>query len=971
MRRKSSAPLIIEPVPPQPPESTWTFVKDLQTPLHQPIRWPKRAPARDEVFIGNGLRLIPEFADPHGLLTTACDDFRFFLKQTGQNIAGPYPVITRSKAIPLTEAYEICVRDQQTEILAADTEGIRRGLIYIEDEMLRRGGPFLPRGIIRRKPVIRSRISRCFYGPINRPPKNRDELADDVNYYPDEYLNRLAHDGINGLWLTIAFKDTVPSNIIPEYGKNAARRLAKLRQTVARCARYGVKIYVFCIEPASFSTDSPVLAAHPELGGQRALGSVAFCPCSAKGQAYLEEATHTLFFEVPGLGGLIDITVGERFTNCYSAAATDINCPRCSRKKPWETLALMLNAMERGMHAANPRAELISWPYSQYASWGPELTAKAAGHLPSNVILQHNFESNGRNRQLGKWRTANDYWLSYVGPSRLFSDCARAATAHGNRMFAKLQVACSHEVATAPFIPVPGILYEKYKAMHRLGVSGAMQCWYFGNYPSIMTKAAGELSFAPFPKSRAAFLLDMARREWGRRARQVVRAWQFFQAGYTQFPTSAMFGYYGPMHDGPAWPLFLEPRHAPLAPTWLINHPPSGDRIGEAITDTHTLAETLTLCRRMAACWNRGLRILKRLAPDFRRNPERLADIRVAAALGLQFRSGYNIIRFYALRKELEVPGRRGGLRLLIEMARLIRNELAIDRELLALANADSRLGFHSEAEGYKYYPAKIKWRMHQLRHVLKTEFPVVRRRLRRGSPAFPVPSGDPAYRCRRMAKAPTMNGQPSGGVWEQLETAQCLSWTLQRAYPYDGHFQPLDDRYKMGRRTSWKAGFTRQALYFGIVCEEADMAGLRLCPDNIRKFSHYETKTRLVRYDILRLNLEAQTLWPSTYFIVTPDGKQKYWAYAGVRENEYRWQAATGSSPTGWSAIIRIPFATLGIRRFRRAPMRINIERLIPLDIPGQAFNAWVERQANPRYRLGLEALSFADFGWLLFDPQ
>ena len=29
----------------------------------------------------------------------------------------------------------------------------------------------------------------------------------DVDYYPDAYLDRLAREGVNGLWLTIEFKD--------------------------------------------------------------------------------------------------------------------------------------------------------------------------------------------------------------------------------------------------------------------------------------------------------------------------------------------------------------------------------------------------------------------------------------------------------------------------------------------------------------------------------------------------------------------------------------------------------------------------------------------------------------------------------------------------------------------------------------------------------------------------------------------
>ena len=34
-------------------------------------------------------------------------------------------------------------------------------------------------------PWLKDRISRCSFGPIKREPYNRDELMDDVDYYPD------------------------------------------------------------------------------------------------------------------------------------------------------------------------------------------------------------------------------------------------------------------------------------------------------------------------------------------------------------------------------------------------------------------------------------------------------------------------------------------------------------------------------------------------------------------------------------------------------------------------------------------------------------------------------------------------------------------------------------------------------------------------------------------------------------------
>ena len=84
---------------------------------------------------------------------------------------------------------------------------------------------------------------------------------------------------------------------------------------------------------------------------------------------YLYETVNKIFKAVPELGGLINITHGERGTTCLSSVSCTseyegkINCPRCSHKKPWEILYASLSAMEKGMHDAAPDAELISWLY--------------------------------------------------------------------------------------------------------------------------------------------------------------------------------------------------------------------------------------------------------------------------------------------------------------------------------------------------------------------------------------------------------------------------------------------------------------------------------------------------------------------------------------------------------------------------------------------------------------------------------
>ena len=55
-----------------------------------------------------------------------------------------------------------------------------------------------------------------------------------------------------------------------------------------------------------------------------------------------------------------------------------------------------------------------------------------------------NFEDNGREYQLGKKRCAMDYWLSYVGPSEMFKFTADTARRFEKKLYAKMQVCCSH-----------------------------------------------------------------------------------------------------------------------------------------------------------------------------------------------------------------------------------------------------------------------------------------------------------------------------------------------------------------------------------------------------------------------------------------------------------------------------------------------------------------------------------------------
>lgn len=935
--------LLTEP-PVSPVESEWRFVDALAAPMTWHPRWTREAAANDEVSLKQGVKIEKGFPDADGSLDTAYADLHEFFKCVGLSEGGPFRIVTERAPMPKFETFKVIVSETECRIQANDTEGIRRGIFFVEDELMRADGPFLKVGETLRSPFIHTRISRCFFGPIKRPPKNRDELLDDVDYYPDGYLNRLAHDGVNGLWLTIEFKDLCKTSLIAECSPDRERRLEKLRKTVAKCGRYGIKVFLFCIEPVAMDPGNPLLKAHPELGGGTMGASTKlFCPFSEAAQTYLREAMHDIFSQVPGLGGLIDITFGERPTTCLSGAEVDwqLNCPTCSKKQPWEILTASLSAMERGMHEAAPDAKFISWLYvpesgtgTEYASLNP--FSEIARHTPPGVIVQYNFESGGRKLQLGKERPAGDYWLSYVGPSDPFKSVAsavsEAAAAGANvGMSAKIQACCSHEVATAPYIPVPSLLYRKYDAMRTLGVTSVMQCWYFGNMPSLMNRAAAtELPFALETVSEDEFLLNLARRDWGKvHAEQVVQAWRLFAEAYDNYPLTNAFQFYGPMQDGVVWPLHLKPVHLPLAPTWKLEYPPSGDRIGESFCGWHTYAEVLELCRSMSDTWKRGLEVLAALKPQYADDPERLRDISVAEALGIQFRSGYNILRFYDFREQLLYGPKEKKTAILQEMRSIVEEEMKNSSDIAVLCDSNPFLGFHAEAEGYKYFPAKLQWRVDLLRQLLDTEFVEAGQAVEEGKDVFAAFSGMEdgplVYRCK-----PAPEGFAS-------------AWRTNAAWQpvVEVALSPDDPG------GSWQAAHDAGALYLNVECAPSEMW---------RPLS-------------ATAYIESAHIYPRRTFQIDADGKRN--TRLGWLCPEAEWEAETAVEEGKRTFRFRIPFDAFCGEFDPTRPMRLNVQvQSASSDGSGRLVQTWAPLASKaPMYRLGYGGENASEMGWLRIE--
>ncbi len=716
------------------------FIADLSSPVHAraPLGFGKRVTPREGEISVKGLYIKQKFPEGETILSSAYEDFAAFLSVT--KVGGDrFPIVIEKGHVKgVSESFRIRVSESGVTVTAEETEGVRRALVYLEEEMTKNEGPFLPLGTVERRPYIKTRMTRGFFSPTNRAPKFGDELLDEVDYYPEAYLNRLAHNGTNGLWIYTSFRALIDTPVFEQNKEEVAHRIEKLSRVVDRCARYGVKVFIFAIEPHGLKDEEA--ATHPELlGGGKSNGWHPICLRQPAAREYVIGAVEKLFRTVPDLGGFISITAGERTTTCPSVASY-VHCPRCQKFSRGENLAFCVDIIKEGIRRAGTGAEFISWTYG-HRYWTEESVREYVKNAPTDVRLMQNFEDGGINIQLGKPRIAHDYWLSYVGPCDKFIATAEEAKKRGCEMWAKMQVCNSHELATVPYIPAPGILYDKYKAARELGTTGIMECWYFGNYPSQMSRASGALSFLDAFESKDAFLFEFAARLYGEsRAQSITRAWNAFEAGYKNYPTNVMFNYYGPMHDGVVWKLQLLPKNNPLSRTWLLPDIPDGDRIGECLFRGHTLDEAITLSERIYENWQKGLALL-----DL---PEDAEFLTLARALGILFSSGLNILRFYRLRARLG-KGEGDATKNLAVMRKIVLAEIENSEKMCVLCGMDSRLGYHSEAEGFKFFPEKMEDRIAWLKTLLSEEFPVVEKRIAEGKApiGYYYAEGENAYR--------------------------------------------------------------------------------------------------------------------------------------------------------------------------------------------------------------------------------
>lgn len=555
----------------------------------------------------------------------------------------------------------------------------------------------------------------------------KNEMRGAPRVYTQDCLREIADAGFTAIWIRGILEQIVKQDVFPEWGRESAAYQRGLRAVIDRADKAGLGVLLYMQAPMGLPENDAFWRRHPHVRGvtYRYDGEriSSFCISQPQVRDYLFQGTRALSERLPGLRGIIAITMSEYVQHCYShygnpdvpelaiPLGRPTGCKLCDSRQPTEVVLDILRSMHGGLQAAGNGAELIAWNWS-WSFLGADAERRIIGSLPRGVTLMADFERGDRKVILGKERVMDEYSLGFPGPSRRFTKSHKSARLHGTRTMAKLQIGTTHELATVPNLPLIGNLYDKARAMRRMGVEDFMGCWNFGNMLTANTVALNRFlttkRLQPRKQALVAFALDYFP---GCNADKVVTAWETFGNAMDSYPFSVPFLYWGPLNYAVAHPIEPGPLNSkPVGPSWM----PAvrGDELKETFSNYFTLGEIVKGLGIVSRTWWQGADILQQ-ALGACNAPTAKQEINSVRMAGHCFQSGWNLYRAYRLRRNWK-PSHIKALQA------VMRNERAHLPDAISIAGADRRMGFHIEPQSQMFDAAGIRKKMERLDRALK-----------------------------------------------------------------------------------------------------------------------------------------------------------------------------------------------------------------------------------------------------------
>jgi len=696
-------------------EPPFAFVEDLSRIQYPDYRPPTRGVSDKEVDL-RGWNLVQP-RDSSQDLQLAITQFVDYLNHTFHSNSRIVPS-SGAKSISfrtdpglstVKQSYEIRVEPGQIHVIATDLAGFRHALYGLQDVMESGGGPFLPigtdRGIRRLSPAFLYSYFALYGDPL---------LEKDIDPFPEGYLQKLGRIGVDGVWLQAILRNMAPSKIFPEFGDQWQTRLNRLNEMVVRAARYGVRVYLYMNEPRAMPY--AFFARYPQVKGTHAQGdeqTFAMCTSVQMVREWISESLARIFREVPGLGGVFTISMSENLTNCFSRGKVEY-CPRCSKRQGWEVVAELHQAFVDGVHSVNREAEIVAWDWG----WGFDWVRNGADaeqvikHLPKQVKLLSVSEWDVPVRRGGFETKVGEYSISAPGPGPRANRYWTVGRQAGIEPMAAVQLNNTCEISAVPYIPVANLIQKHLDDILKTGTTGLMLSWTHGGYPSPNLEIAKAYYNWPAPDGSAILRNVAARRYGSEGAVHVLRAWETFSKAFEEFPYGIRI-YVIPTQHGPANLLRLK---ATGYPSGMILFPQDD---WENWVKPYPPAIVQSQFEKMAAMWKPGLQELGKalaLTPENQKK-EALKDMGVAETCYIHFKSVANQLKFYFLRKGLQISANKREEA--NAMIRLAQEEVELARRLFVIARQDSRIGYEA-SNHYFYTPLDLAEKVLNCRQIIQ-----------------------------------------------------------------------------------------------------------------------------------------------------------------------------------------------------------------------------------------------------------
>jgi len=581
--------------------------------------------------------------------------------------------------------------DTGIQVYGYDARGVAQGLFYLEDLMCMNRAPFITKGIIRKKPMLATRLIHSGYG---------------MEQWPDEYLMKVAHEGRDAIMVFVT-------------GVNQTRvGYLDFNDLISRAAKFGLDVYAY-----SFFLEGK----HPDEEGA---------------EEFYEKTYGELFKACPGFKGLT--LVGEvmeyhskdpRVSQylCYEKH-TDLPDPRPkSGWFPCNDYPQVLEMIQKAVYKYKKDAHIILWSYN----WGnaPEdARVELINNLPKGISLQATFEMFESWKIGGVTTGISDYSIAIAGPGKYFTSEAIACKKKGIPFYTMSQAGgVTWDFGCVPYIPVPYQWIKRFEKMRdaheQWDLLGGMECHHHGFYPPTITKLSKHVFLEPAEPMEQ--VLDrLICSEYGEdnleKVRQAYRLWSDAMTYYT--PNSSDLR--SASRVGPAYPFCLyanipipHDEKAMFGNRVISNFYTDG--IGDMYGPTRFTVPSLRVfpemesLQTMLKLMKEGIAILDAI-PD--KNEKLEKELNLGKYIAHCVQTNIHAKQWYILKCKLRATFEKDGLYpILSDMEDLLHREIANAEATIPLVEADSRLGWEPSML-YLGDREHIQWKIRQVNYVLNVE---------------------------------------------------------------------------------------------------------------------------------------------------------------------------------------------------------------------------------------------------------